>query len=69
MAKNNFRRERAWIQKKYAQGVSKSDLMNSVGIFSNKKKERVMGEKGLSEREYKKRYAFLANVYFLLNNE
>ena len=69
MAKDKYRRERAWIRSKYAKGVSKRDLMNCVGAFSNKKKERVMREKGLSEREYKKRYDFLANVYFLLNNE
>ena len=69
MRRDKYFRERAWIKSKYAKGVSKRDLMNCVGAFSNKKKERVMREKGLSEREYKKRYNFLINVYYLLNNE
>jgi|GEM_PF-3664581 len=69
MAKDKYSRERAWIRSKQAKGVSKTELLNCVGVFSNKKKSRVMSEKGLSDREYKKRYDFLANVYFLLNNE
>lgn len=43
--------------------------MNCVGAFSNKKKDRVIQEKNLSEKEYKKRYNFLGNVYYLLSNE
>ena len=69
MSKNNFYCERAWIKKKYSQGVSKNVLLNCVGAFSNKKRSRVMREKGLTEKEYKCRYDFLSRVYYVLNNE
>ena len=39
---------RAWINKKLSQGVSKTELYNSVGVFSNKTKQQVMKEKGLT---------------------
>lgn len=58
---------RAWINKKLRSGVSKTELLNCVGAFSNKKKERVKAQKGLSEAEYKKRYDFLAKVYYILS--
>ena len=45
MARDNFYRERAWIKSKYAKGVSKNELLSCVGVFSNKKKSRVMSEK------------------------
>lgn len=67
MANTKFKRENAWIKKKYRQGVSKKELRESVGIFSNKKKEKVMKDKNLTSSQYKKRYDFLSNVYYLLD--
>lgn len=64
-----YYREQAWIKKKYSSGVSKSDLMNSVGAFSNKPKNKVMLEKNLTETQYKKRYDFLSRVYYVLTSE
>ena len=63
------RRARAWIRKKQREGVDKRVLLNTVGMFSNKKKETVMKQKGLSEQEYNKRYGFLAVVYSILFDE
>ena len=54
---------RAWINKKLSQGVSKTELYNSVGVFSNKTKQQVMKEKGLTESQYKRRYNFLFHVF------
>lgn len=67
--KDNFRCERAWIFKKIRNGVSQDELRTSVGIFSNRKKKKVMAQKNLSEKQYKKRSEFLGNAYALLNNE
>ena len=61
-----YEKERSWIAKKLRSGVPLDELRESVGMFSNKNKNKVMAQKGLSEREYKKRYGFLANVYALL---
>ena len=71
---NNFdkieeRRARAWIAKKEREGVDKRTLYHTVGMFSNKKKEKVMAQKGLNEYQYRKRYGFLARVYTILFNE
>lgn len=66
---SNYIKEKRWINKKLRSGVSKKELLNTVGMFSNKKKEKVMAQKGLTEQEYKKRYAFLARVYYILSNE
>ena len=63
------RNARAWIYKKMNSGVSQSDLLNSVGAFSNKDKEFVKKQKKLSDKQYEKRYTFLEKVYFLLSNE
>ena len=65
--KDKYYRERAWIKKKINQGVSKKELFNNVGIFSNKSKKKVMAEKKLTAKEYDKRYKFLHNVYMLLD--
>ena len=64
----NFYKEKRWIAKKRREGVSDKELLNTVGMFSNKKKEKVMAQKRLTERQYKERYDFLARVYFLLSN-
>ena len=64
----NYNKEKRWINSKLRQGVSKKDLLNTVGMFSNKKKEKVMAQKKLSEKQYKERYDFLARVYYLLSN-
>ena len=64
----NYNKERRWINKKLRSGVSKKELLNTVGMFSNKRKEKVMAQKNLSERQYKERYNFLARVYYLLSN-
>lgn len=68
MAKKN-RWERAWIQKKIDKGVPQGELLESIGIFSNRKKKRVMEQKGLSSKQYEKRKEFLGNAYVLLSNE
>lgn len=65
----NYKREIAWIRKKLSSGVSKQELIYCVGVFSNKKKERVMQEKNLNQKQYEERYKFLGNVYFLLNSD
>lgn len=57
---------KAWIKKKLSQGVTKEQLRSCVGAFSNRKKKTVMAEKGLTEKQYKQRYDFLAKVYSLL---
>ena len=64
--RDKFWRERSWIKKKINSGVSREELFHSVGAFSNKDKKKVMEQKGLTEKQYKKRYAFLLNVYNLL---
>lgn len=38
----SYKKEYAWINKKYKQGVSKAELRDSVGIFSNREKKKVM---------------------------
>ena len=63
------RRARAWIRKKQSEGVDKRYLLNTVGMFSNKKKETVMKQKGLSEKQYNDRYSFLSRVYSILFDE
>lgn len=65
----DYRRARAWIRKKESEGVDKRTLLNTVGMFSNKKKETVMKQKGLNEYQYRKRYGFLALVYSILFDE
>ena len=70
MSKNEkYRCERAWISKKINKGVKQDELRESVGIFSNRKKKKVMEQKGLSEKQYKRRKEFLGNAYVLLCNE
>lgn len=62
-------REEQWIEKKLRQnpGLTKSQLRQTVGMFSNKSPKKVMTEKGLSQKEYAERRAFLSNVYNLLD--
>ena len=64
----SYKKEQAWIQKKLRSGVSRDELRESVGMFSNKNKKKVMAQKNLTEEGYKKRYGFLANVYSILCN-
>ena len=63
-----YKKERAWINKKLRSGVSRDELRECVGMFSNKNKNKVMAQKNLSESEYQKRYGFLSNVYFILSD-
>ena len=65
----NYNKEKRWINQKLRSGVSKKELLNTVGMFSNKKKEKVMAQKGLTEKQYKQRYEFLARVYTILSDE
>ena len=60
--------EQWWIERKLKSGVSREQLLHTVGAFSNKKKERVMKEKNLTEKQYRDRYEFLSNVYVLLSD-
>lgn len=67
--KDKFYKERAWIKKKVSSGVSKKELYNTVGMFSNKSKKKVMQQKGITSKEYDKRYNFLFNVFNLLEKD
>lgn len=64
-----MRKAQAWINKKLRSGVSKKELYHSVGAFSNKKKSKVMAQKGLSSQDYDKRYNFLYKVFCLLERD
>mgnify|MGYP004628133925 CR=1 FL=1 len=64
----NFKKEHAWIEKKVKQGVNKETLHDSIGIFSDKKKSKVMQDKKISAKEYNSRREFLSNVYYILEN-
>ena len=66
---DKYYRERTWIKKKLHSGVSKKELYNSVGMFSNKTKKKVMQQKGITSKEYDKRYNFLFNVFNLLEKD
>ena len=63
-----MKRARAWVNKKLRQGVSKKELYRCIGLFSNKKKDRVMQEKQLTEKQYKQRYDFLYNAFCYLES-
>lgn len=65
----NMNKERSWIRKKMSSGISQSQLLSNVGLFSNKSKSKVKKEKRLSEKQYQARYKFLSNVYQLLEYE
>lgn len=67
--KKEEREARAWINKKINSGVLQNELLNCVGAFSNKDKKDVMKTKKLNENQYKKRYSFLEEVYFLLSSK
>ena len=67
MKNDNYYKERAWIKKKLDSGVTKKELHNTVGMFSNKSKKKVMQQKGLTSKEYDKRYKFLHNVFNILD--
>lgn len=54
---------KAWVDKKLNSGVSKEELYNCVGVFSNKDKSKVMNEKNLTEKQYNRRYKFLFNTF------
>lgn len=64
-----YTHERAWILRKINSGVKQEELRSSIGIFSNRKKKKVMEQKSLSDKQYKKRKEFLGNCYVLLSNE
>lgn len=55
-----------WIDKKIRSGVTRDELRACVGAFSNRDKKTVMAEKKLTEKQYKRRYDFLSEVYSLL---
>ncbi|MBQ4509345.1 MAG: hypothetical protein II984_01355 [Clostridia bacterium] len=63
-----MRKAKAWVHKKLKQGVPKQELLNCVGAFSNKDKSKVMKEKNLNEKQYKRRYNFLYEAYCYLEN-
>lgn len=63
-----MKRAKAWVDKKLRQGVNKNELYACVGAFSNRKKSVVMAEKNLSEKQYQKRYNFLANAFAYLES-
>ena len=64
-----MKRAEKWVNKKLRSGVSKAELLHCVGVFSNKKKQKVMAEKKLTERQYQERYEFLAKAYIVLSNK
>jgi len=63
-----MKRAKAWVDKKLRQGVNKNELYACVGAFSNRKKSVVMAEKNLSEKQYQKRYNFLAKAFTYLES-
>ena len=63
-----MKRAKAWVHKKLNSGVSKENLRNCIGAFSNRSKKKVMQEKGLSDKQYKRRYDFLYNAYVYLES-
>lgn len=65
----NYSKERNWIRKKIDSGVPQNLLSSCVADFSCKAKKKVMEQKNITEKEYEKRWNFLANVYYLLSNE
>lgn len=65
--KDKYYKERAWISKKLNSGVTKKELYHSVGVWSNKDKKKVMQQKNLTEKQYKRRYSFLLNVFNILD--
>ena len=65
----SYYREKAWIRKKLRSGVTREELRECVGIFSNRDKKKVMSEKQLSEKSYRERYKFLSNVYLILSSK
>lgn len=60
---------RAWIHKKIKSGVKQAELRDSVGLFSNRKKEETMKMKKMTSKQYDRRYSFLEEVFFLLTYE
>ena len=64
-----IKRAENWVNKKLRSGVPKEELLHCVGAFSNKKKQKVMAEKKLTERQYKERYEFLSKAYIVLLNK
>ena len=62
-------KEEAWIRKKLREnpGLTRQQLKNTVGMFSNKNPKKVMTEKGLNQKQYKDRYDFLGRVYQILD--
>ena len=64
-----MRNAEKWVNKKLRQGVKREELLHCVGAFSNKKKEKVMAQKGLTESQYRRRYDFLAKAYIVLSNK
>ena len=61
-----MRRAKAWVDKKLKSGVSKEELYNCVGVFSNKDRTKVMKEKNLTNKQYERRYSFLYNAFCYL---
>lgn len=61
-----MKKAKAWVNKKLRSGVPLNELYNCVGIFSNKKPEKVMKEKNISSKEYERRYNFLFNAFCYL---
>lgn len=63
----DYKRAKTWINNKLRKGNTKEELLYSVGIFSNKSKQKVMAEKKITSEQYNKRYKFMAKVYELLS--
>ena len=62
----DLKRAKAWVRKKLRKGVPKGELYACLGVFSNRKKSKVMAEKNLSEKQYKRRYEFCSNAFLYL---
>ena len=63
-----LKKAKAWVHKKLNSGVPLQELRRCVGVFSNRSKKKVMKEKGLSDKQYKRRYDFLFNAYIYLES-
>ena len=67
---STYSKERKWIRNILnSSNITQAELYNTVGLFSNKSKEKVMKEKNITSSEYDKRRKFLYKVFCLLESE
>ena len=65
----SYKSAKAWVDKKLAHGVNERELYHCVGKFSNRPRGEVMKEKGLTAKQYEKRYNFMLDVFQVLEDK